>query len=180
VSTIAARLSTLAVALLTATTDVFVAGRSVGGILTWTVFDTAVHAQHDNPTAAKIAGESPIRPPPSAATNDRGSPIRISNVRMEHATDADGAPMTVVKFHTSNDGPAAIEHVVFAISIVARSASRRIGVRPRVLAGPFVIRARVGIKPGFTVDYEIGLRDVSVACGCNPDVRVISVRPHDE
>jgi len=160
---------------------VCVVGRFVGTcFLASTVFGGGVLAQQGNAASVNTSRESPTPTPPSDAASDRGFPVRVSNVRMEHSTDGIGAPTTIVKFHTSNDGTVAIEHVVFAISIVVQPASRSSGARPRVLAGPFVVRAHVGLEPGFTADYEIGLRDVSAACGCTPDVRIVSVLPHDD
>jgi hypothetical protein len=84
--------------------------------------------------------------------------------------------LTVLKFHISNDGSAAMEEMVLAISIIQRRTPAVSSAPPRILAGPFVLRADVVLQPGYTTDYEIVLRNISLDCGCKAQVRVIFAR----
>lgn len=103
--------------------------------------------------------------------------LRISRVRMHDTKPGEIKPSVKVTFHTSNDSSDTLEQVVFAIAIVERlTAAAAPGVPPRTVAGPFIFRADAVLEPGYTTDFEVVLRDISIDCGCIPQIRVLSVR----
>jgi hypothetical protein len=87
-----------------------------------------------------------------------------------------GMPSANVKFDIVNEGSISFTDVVVEISLV-KKASPPIGrdTKRAVLAGPFKIRGDVALEPGFSVSYEMRLRNLSTECGCVPDVEVVSV-----
>lgn len=103
-------------------------------------------------------------------------PIRVQNVRIEPAPRMEGMPSANVKFDIVNEGSNSFTDVVVEISVV-KKATLTIGgdTTPVVLAGPFKIRGDVALEPGFSISYEIRLRNLSTECGCVPNVKLVSV-----
>jgi hypothetical protein len=61
------------------------------------------------------------------------------------------------------------------VSVIEAAETRRDAPRT-VLAGPFEIRGKAPLDPGFTMTYEIRLRNLSPDCGCVGTVNIVSVR----
>jgi len=59
--------------------------------------------------------------------------------------------------------------IVTKVDATATSKRRR-------LAGPFLIRANAVLGPGFTMNCEVLLRNLTAPCECDAEIRVISVR----
>jgi hypothetical protein len=107
----------------------------------------------------------------------KGSPLRIANVRIEAAPPVESRPSAVLKFRASNGSSNRISDIVFEIAIVERSERDDVESRsPRTLAGPFTIRGKVVLEPGYTADYEMLVPNLSRDCRCAAKIQVVSVR----
>jgi hypothetical protein len=101
-------------------------------------------------------------------------PVKIEHVRLAPAPDA-ATPSTVLEFDMLNDSVDRITDVVVQISIVEKSTDRN--APPHVLAGPFTIKGDTVIEPGYTINYQMLMRNLSSDCDCVANVGVLSVRP---
>jgi hypothetical protein len=102
------------------------------------------------------------------------TPVKIQHVRLAPAPGAE-QPATLLEFDMLNDSVDLITDVVVQISIVEKSTDRK--TLPRVLAGPFTIKGETVIKPGYTINYQMLMRNLSSDCDCIANVGVLSARP---
>ena len=106
----------------------------------------------------------------------QGSTLRIHNVRLE-APPLDGPkPSVILKFDLLNDSDVRITDVMIEIAIVAKPQTVS-EPAPRVIVRPFIIRGHVTIEAGYTVAYQMLLRNLAPDCECQADVNVVSARP---
>jgi hypothetical protein len=103
------------------------------------------------------------------------STLRIKNVRLESAPPSAANPSALLKFDMVNEGSLRLTDVLLEIALVERKLPDTEGA-PRVIVGPFTIRGNVTIDSGYTVNYEMLLRNFSVDCGCVANVFVLSAR----
>jgi hypothetical protein len=94
-------------------------------------------------------------------------PVKIQNLRLEPALNVDTTPSSVMAFDMVNTGATSITHIVFQMSVVSKTL---------VLLGPYTIRTRFVLDPGYTVHYELQLSNLSTDCDCAPSVTVFSAR----
>jgi hypothetical protein len=107
-------------------------------------------------------------------------PLRIDHVRLEPAPHAETSPSAILKFDLLNDGLDRMTDVLLEVSILEQSPpGQPLGPR-RVLVGPFNIRGTAVLQPGYSINYEMLLRNFSSECNCVPNVVVTSARavPH--
>jgi len=110
--------------------------------------------------------------------------IAVRNVRLASAPPVEEDPSAFVRFDIFNDGEQDVSPVVVEISIL--ETLPRFGNTmpiPITLVGPFRIRANTALKAGYSVHYDLRLRNVSALCDCAATVDVVeddSVRqvPH--
>ena len=76
----------------------------------------------------------------------------------------------------SNVGSSTLADIVFEVSIVEEPQQEHFEIARRVLAGPFTIRGKIVLDPGYTADCEILLRNISPTCKCAANVHVLSFR----
>jgi hypothetical protein len=114
--------------------------------------------------------------PPFAEGNVNAAPLTITNVRLESSPAAEKAPSAILKFHAFNASPHPLTEIIFDIRILERFGRNDFTAPSPILAGPFTIRGNIVLDPRYTADFEMVLRNLSPACGCEPRVRVVSVR----
>ena len=103
--------------------------------------------------------------------------LKISDVRLEDLQpERNGQPSLILKFHAANESASTLTNIVFAISLIEPPAQAHRGVSPDLVAGPFIVRGDVVLEPGYTADYEMVLRNISRDCGCEAEIRVLSLR----
>jgi hypothetical protein len=103
--------------------------------------------------------------------------LRIMNVRLE-APPADAPiPSAILKFDMLNDGGSKVTDIVIQISMLERPRDERALGSRRFVVNPFMIRGSVTLEAGYTMNYEMLLRNLSTDCACVPNVVVISARP---
>jgi hypothetical protein len=105
------------------------------------------------------------------------SSLRINNVRLEAAPPDAPKPSAILRFGLLNDGSMRVTDVLIHIVIVETGDVDDQASSASVIVGPFTIRGNVTIEAGYTVHYEMLLRNLSSDCGCVARVRVLSSRP---
>lgn len=103
-------------------------------------------------------------------------PLRVQDVRLEPAPQLDGPLLTLMNFGLSNEGAEDLTHIVVEVTIVEKPVGSGVGVRSKVLAGPYTIVGKNVLRPGQTLNFEILLRNLSSDCGCVARVHVVSAR----
>jgi hypothetical protein len=125
-------------------------------------------------------------PPPSVSTHlnlsvtNEGLPVSIANVRLEAAPPVEASPSMTLKFAIANEGSTSVSDIVLEISIVEKAKSDQPELARRILVGPFTIRGDVVLRAGYTMNYEMLMRNLSSECGCLATVDVLSARPLPE
>ena len=107
-------------------------------------------------------------------------PVSIANVRLEAAPPVETSPSMTLKFAIANEGSTSVSDIVLEISIVEKAKSDHPELAPRILVGPFTIRGDVVLRAGYTMNYEMRMRNLSSDCGCFATVDVLSARPLPE
>lgn len=102
------------------------------------------------------------------------SVLRVSNVRLDAPSAEVSRPAALLKFDLLNDGELSVTDVLVEITIFEKSRS---DTRPRRIAGPVTIRGYATIEAGYTVSYELLLRNLAADCDCDPRVNIVSARP---
>jgi hypothetical protein len=102
--------------------------------------------------------------------------LRIENIRLEPARGTEAASAALLKFEMFNASASRLTDVVLEVSILEAPRSNHASARPRLVAGPFTIRGNVTRDSGYTLNYEILLRNLSPHCHCLGKVDVLAVR----
>ena len=100
-------------------------------------------------------------------------PVKIRHVHLKPAHGVE-TPATLLEFDMLNESVDPVTDVVVQISIVEKSANRQ---APRVIAGPFTITGEAVLEPGYTIKYQMIMRNLSSDCDCLANVGVLSARP---
>jgi hypothetical protein len=101
------------------------------------------------------------------------TPVRVKHVHLKPAAEVE-TPATILEFDMLNDSVDPVTDVVVEISIAEKSASHQ---PPRVVAGPFTIKGEAVLEPGYTIKYQMIMRNLSSDCDCVANVGVVSARP---
>jgi len=99
--------------------------------------------------------------------------LRVDNVRLEAAVREEASPSTILKFDLFNGGSAPLTDLVLEISILEKAAPTELA--GRAIVRPFKIRGNVVLQAGYTINYEMLLRNLSSDCRCIANVDVVSV-----
>jgi hypothetical protein len=141
------------------------------------LYGAVVHAEIRFPSHLQIpVAKPPLTSPGPDGENQRAvSTLQIKNVRLEAPPLDAPKPSTLLKFDLLNDGEVSVTDVIIKIAIVENGHSTVESV-PRFIAGPFTISGHATIDAGYTVNYEMVLRNLSSDCGCRADVNVVAAR----
>ena len=105
-----------------------------------------------------------------------GLPVRIANVRLEPAPPLEASPSVTLKFAIANEGSTSVSDIILKIAIVEKPKSEHPEPARRILVGPFTIRGDVVLRAGYTMNYEMLMRNLSSECSCLAIVDVLSAR----
>jgi len=106
--------------------------------------------------------------------------LRVRNIRLVPADPIGDVPSLNVKFEVRNESTAPLTEIVVEVRVVDRlSADGSDQDPPATIAGPFTIRGRAILDPGFSMNYEMRLRNLTPDCGCRANVSVNSARIAD-
>ena len=103
------------------------------------------------------------------------APVRVENVRLEVAPPTEAVPSTILKFDVTNASSKRLTDLLLEISITEKSSDPVLAPR-RTLVRPFKVRGNVVLESGYTINYEMLLRQFSSDCECVANVDVLSVR----
>jgi hypothetical protein len=104
-------------------------------------------------------------------------PVKVQNVRLESVAPLETVPSSTLTFEIVNASATSVTDIMFEVSILTKSHSEYPEDPQLVLAGPYKLRAKFVLQPGYTMHYEMRLSNLSVDCECVPRVRVFSARP---
>jgi|KBSMisStandDraft_5_1062788.scaffolds.fasta_scaffold73828_2 hypothetical protein len=104
------------------------------------------------------------------------SPLRIGNVRLEAPPSPQTPASAVLKFDLFNEGPSRVTDILLEVSVRGKPAFDPGPATARVLVRPFKIRGAVKLEAGYSVNYEVLLRNLSSDCNCVASVEVLSFR----
>jgi len=87
-----------------------------------------------------------------------------------------------LKFDVHNESLRNLASMVLSISLAEAPREGSGNAVPTVLVGPVKVLAKRLVLPGYTVHYELRLRNISSDCGCVPTVDVLEAHfaPEDE
>ena len=128
-----------------------------------------VRAKATGVVAGDEARSSADRVVPVAAP----APVKIRHVHLKPAAGVE-TPATLLEFDMLNDSVDPVTDVVVQISIAEKSADHQ---PPHVVAGPFTIKGEAVLEPGYTIQYQMIMRNLSSDCDCVANVGVLSARP---
>jgi hypothetical protein len=102
--------------------------------------------------------------------------LGITKIRLDPPEPGEQENSAVLKFQMSNESSSTLTDIVFEVSIVEDAQRGQLDTPRRLLAGPFAIRGKIVLDPGYTADCDILLRNISPMCRCAANVRVLSFR----
>jgi hypothetical protein len=108
------------------------------------------------------------------AKQDPVDAIAVRHIRVEAAMPVDGSPSVVLKFDVHNDGSANVTDIVLSVSL--RKSGTTKSVEPAVGVQPFTITIPNVLLSGYSFDYEIRLRNVSLDAANAPEIEVVDAR----
>jgi hypothetical protein len=104
------------------------------------------------------------------------SVISIQSVRLELALASGSVPTAFLKFKMHNQGSQSVAGIVLRVSLVSRQDHADTDGTQTIVAGPFTIRAKRVLRPGYTIEFDLGLRNIGSDCACIPNVEVVAAR----
>jgi hypothetical protein len=131
-----------------------------------------MHA-HGPESAQRVNVEATEQAPDARLPEDHATDLAalsVQNVRLESAPPIEDSPSVTLKFDVHNEGTATFADLVLTASLVDRSGEDPTAEEPDTIAGPFVIRVKTVLMPGFTFSYKARLRNISVECHCSPRI----------
>jgi hypothetical protein len=100
--------------------------------------------------------------------------LTVENVRLEAPVHAEASPSTLLKFDVFNGASTPVTDLVLEISILEKPALT--GLSGRAVVRPFKIRGSVVLQAGYTLNFEMLLRNLASDCSCIANVDVVSVQ----
>jgi hypothetical protein len=102
--------------------------------------------------------------------------VHIQNVRLDFVAAVPAGPSAFLKFTMLNQGSTSVADVVLRVSLVGTDDDMDSGHSHAIVAGPYVIRSKPVLLPGYSVDFDLGLDSVGSDCGCIGTVEVVAAR----
>ena len=126
-------------------------------------------ARQAGPALAGLPGDAR----PAAPEPPEHPALRVSNIRLEPEPDAEAEPSAFLRFNVENYGITQLTDVVLRIAVYTDPDDPAL---TRAVLKPFTLRTEATLEPGYSVDYEMRLRNLSARCQCVPKVEVVSAR----
>lgn len=119
-------------------------------------------------TPAEASVATPTRKPGD-------QPISVRHARLEPLQGSDDPQAAVLKFDLYNEGEASVTDIVLSVAVLAGSGRDDSEPREPVVR-PFRIRIDYALRSGYSVDYEIRLRNLVFDSDCVPAIEVLDAR----
>jgi hypothetical protein len=128
-------------------------------------------------TDLKSAAPGGVHTPIPVSVDRPASPpgIKIKQVRLEPPDEGDTSKTAVLRFDAVNDSAERLTDLVLEISIVRKPPTSDSATVP-IIRQPFTVQEKRIIEPGYSLQYEIVLKNVSSDCDCRTSVQVRSAR----
>ena len=127
------------------------------------------------PALSRDIGADPSLDLPSKQDVEKG--IAIRHVRLEASPAVDGSPSVTLKFDLHNVGLTSVTDIVLEVSLHSttspRGATRGKAVDASEVVRPFTIKIHNVLMAGYSFDYEIRLRNVSLDATSAPEIEVV-------
>jgi hypothetical protein len=120
----------------------------------------------DQSVSSLVAGDTQVRSVISM--------LEIQNVRVQAPPLELNSVAAVLKFELFNSSGAPLTAIVLGISISEKPEDD--GSPVRTLVRQFHVRPDIVLNPGYTMDFEMLLRNLPADCACTAHVEVVSVR----
>jgi hypothetical protein len=101
--------------------------------------------------------------------------VTVRNARLEPVQGSDDAQAAVLKFDLYNEGETSVTDIVLSVAVLAGSGRDDSEPREPVVR-PFRIRIDYALRSGYSVDYEIRLRNLVFDSDCVPAIEVLDSR----
>jgi hypothetical protein len=129
---------------------------------------------------ARTAADPPsnrtiVQQPPSTPSTTL-TPLRVLKIRLDQGDRTHPEPRSTVSFEVLNDGPTELTDVVLRIFIEEVTTLSQPDSHPEPLAKYTIRGSDVVIQPGYSLKYELRLRNLPSECDCRAVVEVESVR----
>jgi hypothetical protein len=108
--------------------------------------------------------------------SERG--VSIRRIRLEPSPTVNDSEAVVLKFDVRNDTATGMTDIVVSVSLLGPPQGNL--ERRAVLVRPFRIRVGGPLRAGYSLDYEIQLKNLSLQSDCVPEIEVVSARSLDE
>ena len=103
--------------------------------------------------------------------------LRVEAIALVAAPPPEAQPAAILKFDVTNEALLPVTDVLLDVALLDDTDRDGSAGRPvKAIVGPFEISATAPIEGGYTVHYELLLRNLSVDCRCVPSIRVRSAR----
>ena len=106
--------------------------------------------------------------------SDVADGIAVRHIRVEAATPVDGTPSVVLKFDLHNGGWTSVTDIVLSVSL--RNSDSETPIELPASVRPFTIKIRNVLLAGYSFDYEIRLRNVSLDTAKTPEIEVVDAQ----
>ena len=100
------------------------------------------------------------------------STVAVRNIHLRPAPPIEDASSVHVTFDIENQGTRGVTDIGITVVLLEKRHDGEVETPRSIVAGPFAVRANAVLPPGYTLDYEICLGDISSDCGCDPSSRL--------
>jgi hypothetical protein len=124
-----------------------------------------------------LAARVSVPPRPSfITTGDKLTqhPITIRYSRLEAPATQEDPESTILKFEVQNESDTGQTDIEVSVSLLG-PIDEGTETRP-VLVRPFIIRIDTVLHAGYSLEYEIRLRNVQPNCDCLPSIDILNAR----
>jgi hypothetical protein len=107
--------------------------------------------------------------------------VHIRNVRLELVATVPTGSSASLKFTMRNQGSRSVSDVALRVSVAGTDVEMDSDPSLAIVAGPYVIRSKSVLLPGYSVDFDVGLGSIGSECACIGKVEIIAARfasPH--
>jgi hypothetical protein len=109
--------------------------------------------------------------------SNRIAGLIVSNIALERVPSSDAMPSTDVTFELLNDTLSKYKDIVLELSITEKGSDFQENARRSLIVGPVTIRTTFVLESGYTMMYQMRLRNFAAQCDCDVSVEVISAVP---
>lgn len=147
----------------------------VGSLITGERVDARSTIRGATRVTPPVQTGAPAPSAPAKPAAKESTPLTVRNIRLEACDPVeDGSSSSILKFDMLNDGASRLTNIVVEVSILKKRQPDDSDAEIP-LVRPFVIRGKAVLQPGYSMEYELRLQNLSPGCDCTARVNVVSV-----